>query len=421
MPIVERLANFLKIRLNSKFNPFEIKNDKVIKVEKWFKSRPIFLANLKWQELDGTVNDYYSWDKRRKESLINIVKKYATGGDTHLDEAHPLADFVRRESDISIRTEWGQDVALNYFLAHVAHCIYTELFSVLPWNMSDLPDNQLAIILDGREYYDILPSGLYSINKYKAGGVTYGDPKRIFTFLQREGIIGATHRETIINILQWSSQNLVHFLNRPEYENAFIHWQYFGLPPVERIINGTIRMIYNERRVIEHHTLGCTGTTGFLRAVLRLLLIPVKFILNSRHGHSLPYFISIDKYLSHGDDPYEAIFRYGSNIPIELLLLDRSTYVEWFESAVDPTFNLSRRIAELALEYLPFYIMLEYCRDVNENKSEEESRIFGYFGNVYSLEYLYDQRLWERLGEKVTAFGGCDRVMAHYYEITTVK
>jgi hypothetical protein len=154
MPIVERLANFLKIRLNSKFNPFEIKNDKVIKVEKWFKSRPIFLANLKWQELDGTVNDYSSWDKLRKESLINIVKKYATGGDTHLDEAHPLADFVRRESDISIRTEWGQDVALNYFLALVAHCIYTELFSVLPWNMSDLPDNQLAIILDGREYYE---------------------------------------------------------------------------------------------------------------------------------------------------------------------------------------------------------------------------------------------------------------------------
>ena len=85
--------------------------------------------------------------------------------------------------------------------------------------------------------------------------------------------------------------------------------------------------------------------------MLRVVNIPVKNVPGG--GHSLPYFMSEGKYLSHGDDPYDWTMR-NSAIPIEELFIDQSTYDAWFGPSVPSEKqrqNVSRRPNELEIKH----------------------------------------------------------------------
>lgn len=393
---------------------------RISSIERWFRSRPILFTEIKWQESDGTLTDYYSWSRPRQKFLKDLIITYCTAGDTNLNEAHPNAPFIRRDGDLAIRTEWTHDVALSYFLAHVAHCLTLDFFRSLPWSLSSYPVDQRAVFLDGRQYFRLLASRNYEIDREGVGHVTYGDPKRIYNFILRNRIIGDNHKATIVNLLEWCSRNLNHHIGDSSYTNAFAHWQYEGFPPIERMINGTIREIYNERRRVQSHTLGCGGTTGFLRAVLRLANIPVVYRRLPSHGHAFPYFISINEYIAHGDDPYTFIFSYIREVPLERILIDHDTFIDWFTDPANARLNLSRRILDLAIEYLPFSLMVSHCQNTTRGLPLVGCEIVRWFSTTYSFEYLNSVNLWRRLDDKITAFGGCMVVIDRYYEITTV-
>jgi hypothetical protein len=136
-------------------------------------------------------------------------------------------------------------------------------------------------------------------------------------------------------------------------------WQYGGFPPVTRMIEGT--PISNDIPVSEadsalaRRTAGCWGTTGFLRAVLRTVNLPITLVTipSCDDGvHATPHFLTEGRYLSHGDDPYS---RYdGAPFPGLDLMIDESTFADWFGSTLPKEVackNVGRRPAELAGEW----------------------------------------------------------------------
>jgi len=67
-----------------------------------------------------------------------------------------------------------------------------------------------------------------------------------------------------------------------------------------------------------------------------------------------------------------------------------------------------RKSLELAITYLPDYLLNQHCNDIAYGLSHEDSSVYDTFKEVFSIESLEEQRLWERMDEKIAAWGGCD-------------
>lgn len=93
---------------------------------------------------------------------------------------------------------------------------------------------------------------------------------------------------------------------------------------------------------------GCWVTAGFLRLVLRSINLPATFVTPCRHAQ--PYFHTIGRYLSHGDDPYNRTTRESGTAGTDLLI-DHATFEAWFDPAnPDRCDNVGRRPRELTGE-----------------------------------------------------------------------
>jgi hypothetical protein len=74
------------------------------------------------------------------------------------------------------------------------------------------------------------------------------------------------------------------------------------------------------------------GYNRFIRIILKTINVPV--LLEERCGHAMPHFV-YDKthefYLSHADDPYNALFKHNTPQFIQLeLIINRYKFAEWF-------------------------------------------------------------------------------------------
>ena len=94
--------------------------------------------------------------------------------------------------------------------------------------------------------------------------------------------------------------------------------------PLSRIVNGTIDT-HDQADGVQHWTMGCHGSVGFLNAVLRVVNIPVQPVWIC--GHELAYFMTEQRYLEHGDDPDDVK---NSSTSIFNVLIDEPTYEAWF-------------------------------------------------------------------------------------------
>ena len=140
--------------------------------------------------------------------------------------------------------------------------------------------------------------------------------------------MGENRLDSIKALLDWSS-NLVHFYGNSTRENAEAHWGHRYYPTVEQTINGTVR---DGESTVRHWTMGCHGTSLFLKNVLRAINIPVRvpFIC----GHAEVQFVSEGKFMDHGDDPYNSTYT-NSQCSADHLLLDTETFVERFGRTVN--------------------------------------------------------------------------------------
>ena len=367
---------------------------------------------------NGVPKDYHSWSDEDKGNLSTTFWNSLMDISPGINEA-PNCTVNLSDNGMVYSTDLKPDDAWKYYITHVAHSIRVEIDRLVHWSISRYKPSQLEFLFDSRTFFEYIKSkNVYSIIRwdeslFSHGSATMGDPLRMYDFLDKEKLIGMTRWGTIGRLLGWCRDELTHFDGEDTPENYEKHWQYQGYPPVERIFSGTTHPDLG----FQHYTAGCFGTTGFLRTVLRTINVPV--LLKERCGHALPHFV-YDKthefYLSHGDDPYNSLYKHNTPkfIPLELII-DRYKFDEWFnEKLPDEVIcnNVGRRALELAIEYIPNEILKLYCDDVSKGKKEEEGKIYNeIFRDHVPLTELKALGFWDRLKNRIESLGGCEFIL----------
>jgi hypothetical protein len=369
------------------------------------------------EKSDNDGNAYLSWDQLKKMELSNTFWKTLLNVQAPLDEAPPCTVKLYENGKV-FSTDFKPNEAWKYYLAYVTQSLTAELDKLVHWSIFRYDKRRLKLLLDSRTLFEYFKSrDVYSIlrwhgTSFNHGSATPGDPTKIYNFLNREKLIGITRWDSIGHLLGWCRENLYHFEGENTPENYKKHWQYEGYPPVERIISGTEHPTLGFR----HFTAGCWGTTGFLRTVLRTINIPV--VLEERCGHALPHFAydtAHEFYLSHGDDPYNKLYKTTTfQFPPIDLIIDHSKFDKWFDKNLpEETIcnNVGRHVFELAFEYLPDKILEIYCDDLANNRPHENGRVYNeIFKDHISLNELERFGFWNRIKSRVEKLGGCKNV-----------
>lgn len=378
----------------------------------------IWRSNPSKEYPNGVPKGYTSWSEGNKKELSNTFWKTLLDILPELDEAPKSTVSLSDDGNI-YSTDLKPEEAWIYYLTHIAHSIRLEVDKLVHWSILRYNQSQLELFLDSRTFFEYIENrDVYSILRwdktlFSHGSSTLGDPVRTYDFLDTEKLIGITRWGTIGRFLGWCRDQLYHFDGENTSENYQKHWQYEGFPPVERIISGT-----NHPDIgFKHFTAGCFGTTGFIRNILRTINVPV--LLEERCGHAMPHFV-YDKthefYLSHGDDPYNNLYKHNTPkfIPLELII-DHSKFDEWFNKNLpEKTIcqNIGRHALELAVEYIPNEILKIYCDDISKGKTPEEGRIYNeIFRDHIPLKELYTYGFWDRLKNKTESLGGCEYIL----------
>ena len=319
-------------------------------VRYWIDGHPAIANAITWEDSsNGGLRSFPRWAQWEQDKLRDTVVNMRMGIYSGLPATPPVTTYLNLSGDL-FSTDLAPQLAWEYFIAYVAQSIVVEQARWVPWNVDAYTADELFLLFNSqslflytaaRNTYDILRD--HNI-LFRHGSVTPGDPVRTFEFLNRNRFIGSTPRETIERLLDWCRDNLAHFYGIEEPLNLQNHWQYNGWPPVESVISGTTHPQYG----FQHWTAGCWGTSGFLRAVLRTVNIPVK--IERRCGHALPSFVHEGVYLSHGDDPYNQNSQDAPRFPIGDLLIDQTKFDAWFGATVPEMTvcdNIGRRPREL--------------------------------------------------------------------------
>ncbi len=120
-------------------------------------------------------------------------------------------------------------------------------------------------------------------------------------------------------------------------------------------------------------------------------------------------------YLSHGDDPYNKLYKVTTlQFPPLDLIIDHRKFDKWFDKDLpEKTIcnNVGRHVFELAFEYLPDEILEIYCDDLANNRNHENGRLYNeIFKDHMSLKELEAFGFWNRIKNRVEKLGGCDYI-----------
>lgn len=406
----------------------------------WLNNHSAFMNYVVWEKADndGTrkAYEFSQWSLGEQYQLYEKYHLIRSGGQTNLPEAPPHTNDTSTSGSI-YSTNLESEIAWQYFLSYIALAFVNDLENRVNWsitNTSDYTELQIRHIFDSRYYYlfddqtnmylmrNIPNDPQPGIESSRINGyATLGDPVRIYQFFLNNDLIGNTQEETIGNVIGWCQDNLIHYSGSSTAENSVKHWQFDGLPPVERVLNGTT---HGDRpnEGIKHYTAGCWGTTGFLKVVMRVVNIPVRFC--HVFNHSMPCFMREQLYLSHGDDPYNTLVR--TLIPpyqAADILINEETYSAWFDyitsdldDRIRASNNIGRQTCVLAVQYLSRYVVKKYCDDIASGASHAAGEVIttlnrghdNQYFTVAELETTYD--LWGRMDAYLDSIGGCSNV-----------
>lgn len=408
----EALINFVKENESFLFKLF----DQFLKGNSELSNAIIWRAHGAKKNSNIVVKSYNNWSSSNKMELSTTFWQTLLDVQNALKSTPTSTIQLDNESKV-ISTDLKPDDAWKYFIHYVVHCLRVELDRLVHWSLLKYNQKQLEFLLDSRTLFEYSDSRkVYSILRrhdslFNHGSATPGDPVRIYDFLDKEELIGITRWGTIGRILGWCRDHLYHFKDGDTPDNYLDHWQYEGYPPVENIISGTRHPDLG----FQHFTAGCWGTTGFMRNVLRTINIPV--VLEERCNHALPHFVysvSHEFYLSHGDDPYNKLYKTSTpKFPPLDLVIDNYKFDKWFNEDLPKEIicnNVGRHALELAIEYLPKELLKIYCDDLQKGKTPEEGKLYNeIFRNHLSLDELNAFGFWDRMKEKVERLGGCER------------
>jgi hypothetical protein len=368
---------------------------------------------------------YATWPAPAKARLHTAFELAVDGKPSGLvDPPHNVATY----SD----TDYPHTVisGTNAFALHtalVANSLVAEIGHRVPWSIIGYSDSALATLFDGRQTFTRSNVGPDTYRILRAS--VPAPPEVCLAFLNTNKWIGADRHQTIVNALSWS-RHLSHFVGANAAKNNEEHWHYRGQPPASRVMSGTLYTGTGWGNRVDLHrrfTAGCWGTTNFLASVLRTVNIPVQEIevsgidsLGKLETHSGTYFAADGLCLSHGDDPYSAYCNLQPSFRIAEILISKRQFDVWFPPGKKPVagqpMNIGRRPAELAVKYLPIYLMNAYAQDVAAKTTHENGKVFQYLRDKYSLAQLNATKLWPRLDARLAEIGGPDKVRALYVE-----
>lgn len=401
-------------------------------LDEWLEEHPNVRVAIKWEFPEGAgIKNYSKWEVCCKDFLQNAFEfawfLRIWDGLTIVD---PPPNQYDLDDDDEAITGFDRIHAYSLYMAYVAHCLAIEIKEKVPWSILEYNQDELEFLFDGTQMFDLDLRDRYTFYKYLHGNALPAPPDFTYFFFKRKGFIGSNRIETISRIINWSRDNLIHFLirhngnPRGDAQDMEAQWQYRGTPPVSRIIDGSTSDFHPEWGLV-HITAGCFGTLGFYRSIFRSVNIPIKTLITESNGinHAQICFLSENKYLWHGDDPYDALSKAtplpseesqltpGESLlpPAREILIDQVVYDEWREDALSSTtMVMGRRTAELAIIYLPDRLLYKHCLDKYLGNSPENSEVYESLEHHYSVDFLEEQNLWTRLDEKIAAWGGCD-------------
>ncbi|MFX1538301.1 MAG: hypothetical protein ACFFDI_29275 [Promethearchaeota archaeon] len=388
-------------------------------IEGWLNDNQFIKDAIVWETPDMLLS-YSHWSSTQKEDLD---KMFCTLWRREpLDLANPPPNQVADVLDDNqyAHTVLAPNDAWHLYLAYVANSIFLEWSrfngSLVNWSLAEYSEKELALFFDSR-------SLMFWNNNWQLSGISgyeyseraiYAPPDLVLSFLLENNLIRTDRQHTISSVLEWCSNNLLHMLGPTTAKNMEAHWQYRGKAPVSRTIAGTINTDYPSLGV-RHWTAGCHGTNSFLNSILKVVNIPAKYVRVEPVGHATPgLFVDNWKYLSHGDDPYNRyLVKCTPPYPIEEMLIDQTQWDSWFGDAVPPeerAKNIGRQVKELAIKYLPDYLLHLHCADVAAGRSHAESDVYDVFSRYYTVEELEEMNLWTRIQLKINIFDGCEHI-----------
>ena len=393
------------LRRLSTYTPEPVgEEERTVDLDAWLAAHAPVAAAIIWED-SGGPHPWPSWTASWKDELRQAFDLARSRSSIPVADVPPN-QAVPADNDFATTILAPAD-AWAYYKASIAQSLANEVDQQLGWSLLEYPAAQLAQLVDSRTmfHWNASPAG-YRIDSAD-GHVVPGPPSRSYEFLGTNGLIGASRLETIVRLVDWCRANLVHFSGGPTAANLQDQWQYRGLPPLTRVLAGTVQTSQPQFGSM-HRTAGCWGTTGLFRALLRVVNIPCELITNA--GHAQPHFMSEARYLSHGDDPYNALTKAVPPIPADQIPIGQETFNAWFGPGVNATDrhnNVGRRTRELAVQYLPNYLLHKECSDNANGNTHANGEVLATLSPPYTAAGLEAQDLWTRMDAKIAGFGGC--------------
>jgi hypothetical protein len=400
----------------------------------WLALNPQVAVSIIWDELlsNGYAHPvpYPFWPEWRKKELDQVffsTYKWLESG-LQMPFPNPADPAVNRVPP----TFPGSNIALTehdawlLYEATVAHSLALEIGGFVPWSIVDYDADDLGGMFHSRAMFeaDDRTYGDFAFAGYWVEGVLGAFPKTSFAFFVQQDIIRSTHQSTITRLLGWSGSHLAHYADfngdtdgKSPMEVAYIHWQYYGDAPVQRMLAGTLRDNTTE---VAHWTRGCSGTSAMYESILRALNIPARTMWGwgdgiepHLDGHTVPVFPTIGKTLSHGDDVLnwgyylESVSPPPASVSPKMLLISWDTFVDWFYTHPDSNVG-RRRHDDIPIQLLDDDILDLYCSDLASGLSHGQSSVYQRFSDHYTVAELERNGLWTRLAQKATTLHFCD-------------
>ena len=251
-------------------------------------ANPLIRDNIVW-ELAGGGFSYGAWSAAMKSDLEAAVLRLERG------ERQPMTAPPSIDANhwMSAADGWA------IFVEHVAQSLWVEVHNAVPWSLTGYGPAELEQILDSRKLLSRHSgTGKYRFHVGTMGNATSWNPRFAWEFLSTLRVIRPTPLATVEALTDWMRGHLIHIAAGTDFLEQY---GYEGLHPVEKVLYP-----FAGKR---HITDGCWGTSALYSAILRTANIPVEHARTELGGgsHSRPSFLSVDRSMPHGDDPYTTL------------------------------------------------------------------------------------------------------------------
>jgi hypothetical protein len=380
----------------------------------WLMAREEIAQAVEWHFPESGPLAYPHWPH---EYQIALEEAFWRG--QQLAIADPPPNILSLSDDDKPLTTLSPEDAWDLYRVTAGHVLAAEFARLFPWSLEDYTYNELIVLLSGRWIFTWYSNeGGYRVVE---GGtpILPSPPKIVYPFLVDNDLIAGTRFESIVRLTEWCRQNLHHLFGDDTVKNFEYNWQYRGCPPVSRIIartpNTNTDPAYGDSCVYSR-TPGCWGTTGFFMSVLRLANIPVKLqpYVFGDLSHAAPYFPTEDRWLSHGDDPYNPNAFSTPSFSAAELLIDRPTFDSYFGSNIPDVQrqkNIGRRVGyDMVLQHWPNYTLRKYCDDLAAGHIGSDSEVFQSLSRYEVIDTATWNTYRSQMQQKIDELGGCDAI-----------